>query len=110
MWVTKYFWEGEINFEILNPETKVEWQPPPEVTRAGFDDPRPPLRRLLKRAAQRLHRRKEINLLELLRCADCEHAPLRGDVKEHVLDCLNCGRQFVIIDEIPHMHPERGKF
>lgn len=110
VWVTQYLWEGEINFEILNPEMKVEWQPPPEVTRAGFDDPRPPLRRLLKRTAQTLRRRKEINLLNLLRCVDCNHAHLQGDVREGNLNCPNCERQFVITGGIPHMHPERREF
>lgn len=110
IWVTQYFWKGEINFELLNPEMKVEWEPPPEVTRADFDDPRPPFRRLLKRAAQKLHRRQEINLLDLLRCVDCQHAHLQGDVKEGRLSCPNCGRQFVVTDGIPHMHPERREF
>lgn len=110
VWVTQYFWEGEIKFEILNPETKIEWQPPPEVTRAGFDDPRPPLRRFLKRAAQKLRRSKEINLTELLRCVDCHHQHLEGDVKEGSLSCPSCGRQFVITDGIPHMHPQRREF
>jgi SAM-dependent methyltransferase len=103
--VTRYFWTGEILFRITNPAERCDWPSPPETTRAGAMDPRPPVRRLIKWAAQRTHRSRPIDLVPLLRCADCGRDGLEGDLAAGRLTCPGCGRRFVVTDGIPHLHP-----
>ena len=105
VWVTRYFWKESINYKIINPEIKIEWEPPPTVTRPDFKDPRPLVRRVLKRAAQKIHRPKEIDLVKLLRCVDCDSDNLQGGLQSDRLWCSHCGRYFRVTGGVPCMHP-----
>lgn len=104
-WVTQYAWKGHIDFRILNPEVRIEWQPPPEVTREDFVESRTRFRRFLKWAAQKWHRDRGVDLMSLLRCVDCGDDRLEGQLQLGRLGCANCGRTFVVVDGIPQMHP-----
>lgn len=103
--VTRYFWTGEILFRVTNPAARCDWPSPPEATRPDATDPRPPLRRFIKWAAQKTHRARQVDLLPLLRCVDCGQSRLEGDLEAGRLQCLHCGRNFVVTDGIPHLHP-----
>jgi SAM-dependent methyltransferase len=103
--VTRFFWRDKIRYRIVNPETPVDWPSPPEAFKEGDTDSRPMLRRFLKRCAQLSHRPKAVNLLSLMRCTDCDHAPLQGSLRDAYLCCPLCARRYALVSGIPYMHP-----
>ena len=74
-WVTQYHWQDAIRYRVVNPEYKIAWSPPPDVTRHEAVDPRSLLRRFLKHAAGGIRRRRYADLKSLLQCVDCKHSP-----------------------------------
>lgn len=103
--VTRYAWRDRIEYRIVNPETAIDWPSPPETTRANGVDPRSPLRRAFKKLAQLTHQPRRVDLVSLMRCTDCAHAPLGGTLHDGSLHCTKCGRRYTVTDDIPFMHP-----
>ena len=103
--VTRFFWKDRLPYRILNPERHIDWEPPPEATRADFTDPRHAFRKFAKLAAQLTQRRRPIDLVTLLRCVDCGADALQGDLQRNDLRCAACSRVFVVTDGIPQLHP-----
>lgn len=91
----RYFWEGEINFEVLNPDVSSNWfvdPGTPELDEQAFvTSSRPNTVRGMGLAAirkwHRLRKRKLADLRELLVCPEC-HGSLAID--EDVGSCNHC--------------------
>lgn len=91
----RYFWEGEINFEVLNPDVSSNWFVDPgsaELDEQGFvTSSRPNGLRSMGLAAirkwHRLRKRKLADLRELLVCPEC-HGSLA--IREDAGSCNHC--------------------
>src|SRR5579872_209528 len=103
-WVTQYHWQDEIRYRIVNPEYKISWTPPSDVTRHEDVDPRSPLRRFVKRAAGGVRKRRNANLKDLLQCVDCQHSPL--EQLNINWFCSACGRTYESLGGIPQIFPK----
>jgi uncharacterized protein YbaR (Trm112 family) len=102
-WVTRYGWEGRIDYRVINPHEQIQWPAESELPGSSQDDPRPLARKVLKRVAQYLHRPQRVALESLLCCPDCRQHPL--EVTSASMRCPKCARTYPIVDGIPHMHP-----
>jgi SAM-dependent methyltransferase len=83
----RYFWEGEINFEVLNPDVSSNWFVDPGmpelaeqtfVTRMGLGGARS-MGLAALRKWQKLRKRKLANLYELLVCPECHGSLCIGE-------------------------------
>jgi len=109
---TRYYWEGRIDFKVLNPEVDASW---PAV--ASGHEPPPPglaarlrggvleaLRGLLSQSG----RNKRIDLPSLLLCPSCGGSPL--SMKTAGVTCGKCGAAYPLKNGIPAMFaPERTR-
>jgi hypothetical protein len=91
----RYFWEGEINFEVLNPDVSSDWFVDPgtqELDENAFvTSSRPNGVRSMSLAAirgwHRLRKRKLADLSELLVCPEC-HGSLA--IRDDAGNCNHC--------------------
>jgi uncharacterized protein YbaR (Trm112 family) len=106
----RYYWEGTINYSVINPEVDASWEYPPEVDDANVEFT------LVCRLAFKLRdfylnirrwlfsqnsRNKKLDLTKILMCPDCN-----GSVA--MLDdffCEDCKRIFYIKNGMPVMFP-----
>lgn len=103
---TRYYWEGRIDFEILNPETDASWKAidyPPVAPPAGL---LPKLKKLGLDCARELlsqgARNAGMDLVPLLACPACRGTGLSR--VEGGLRCGGCGALYAEKNGIPAMY------
>lgn len=106
----RYFWQDNIDFEIVNPQCDAGWKLPDEVTK------RPKVEASLKSKLRDAYlnsrrwlfsqntRNRKIELSNILRCVECHSEELNFD--EGLIVCTSCDRQFEVKDDVPKMFPE----
>jgi uncharacterized protein YbaR (Trm112 family) len=107
----RYYWEGDINYDVINSEVDASWEYPPEVDDvklqktiinsllSKFRDYYLNARRWVFSQGSRNSR---LDIVELLMCPDCN-----GDIiKTHTLVCENCKRSYRFENGIPEMFPK----
>jgi uncharacterized protein YbaR (Trm112 family) len=107
----RFYWQGDIKFEIRNPEVDITWAIPDHPNALSADARlRGELRRKAVQGMRRLfsqnNRNKTINLLQLLRCPSC----CLEDLQETNagIHCLSCRMVYPIRHGIPVMYPREA--
>jgi len=104
----RYYWQNNIEFEIINPETGSMLEKP--ATQHAVAVPQPTLKgrvqgkilAVVRRLFSQHRRNAGIDLISLLRCNHClQNSELRKENDE--LCCHSCGRKFPLRDGIPDM-------
>ncbi len=107
----RYYWEDNINYEVLNPEIDSSWPAPPEdVHQASLCGLRP-LRQFLGRVSMKWiraifsqrHRNANMNLMEFLACPSCRSVELT--MLDDRITCGGCGQTYSVRNSIPVMYP-----
>ncbi len=104
----RYYWEGEIDFEVLNPDADVTWVAPPSSQSYSVA---PGLRQRVGQTALKTiralfsqHRRNtKLSLSELLSCPSCRAIELTAG--DEGIECQGCGKIYPIRNGIPVMYP-----
>lgn len=102
----RFYWQGTINYVLLNPQADASWIAPEDMMTAN---PAPDIRQrvqgavldILRAIAGSLRRRKNVDLLQLLRCPVCENEKLQT-VLDGIL-CDGCHRTYPVRNGIPLM-------
>jgi SAM-dependent methyltransferase len=101
----RYFWQGEIAFEVLNPEVSSDWfadPGSPELSEDAFvtNGLRGSVRSMGLAALRKWHRlrkRRGVNLVELLVCPECRNSL---SIQKELASCNNC-QVFYPIHPVP---------
>jgi SAM-dependent methyltransferase len=98
----RFYWKGTIPHEVVNPGVDAGWAAPEEATHArpGTPDPRTRVREAL---TGWLARRREVDLLPLLRCPACLAGSLAADGDK--LRCMGCAAEHPVRNGIPVLYP-----
>ena len=102
----RYYWQNKINFDVLNPEVDVNWQP--EVSNKA-DTYQPGLKARMKefvlvlarKLLSQTQRNRQLDLQTLLLCPSCGHEDL--EITHSIVKCSGCSREFTCRDGIPVM-------
>ncbi len=101
----RYYWQGSIDFTVLNPEETCDWAAPQSPVCESADEgqmqrARRASVRLLRWMLSQNRRNRSVDLLSLLRCPSClgENLFLQGD-----LVCSDCSHRYLINNGIPQM-------
>lgn len=103
----RYYWNGHIDFTVLNPEVDASWQPPKDqsaesaVTSSGA---RQTILDVLRKLMSQRARNCNIDLLSLLRCPTC-HADnfVQSDAS---IFCRACGTSYEMRQGIAALYPQ----
>lgn len=102
---TRYYWEGHIDFKVLNPEVDASWpavasghEPPPL---GCVDRLRGRVLDMLRRILSQSRRNKNIDLASLLLCPSCGGSPL--SMNPEAAACAKCGAAYPLKNGIPAM-------
>lgn len=102
----RYYWEGEISYVIVNPDTDSEWPAPvilrdaPAMSMGGRI--RQITRDLLRGLLSQRQRNASLDLLPLLRCTTC-HALNLSRIADAV-HCMECGTSFPVRKSVVAMN------
>jgi uncharacterized protein YbaR (Trm112 family) len=104
----RYYWEGKIDFEILNPQVDANWTAPPS-RRKNLITPR--LRQVIVKLLMKtirtesIRRRRNIDLAlsELLACPSCRSIAL--SVCDKLITCRSCSQTYPVRKGMPVMYP-----
>lgn len=103
----RYYWSDKIQYEVINPEvdiffSDIEQPNTRQLQKISF---RASLQAWLLKAIRRLFsqhsRNKRIDLIKLLHCTNCRHAPLLRSGEG--LTCQKCGETYQMKNGIPDM-------
>jgi uncharacterized protein YbaR (Trm112 family)/SAM-dependent methyltransferase len=102
----RYYWHGKIDYVVVNPEADAAWVAPEN---ARDENPVPGLRQrvqglvlgMLQTVGSGLHRRKQVDLMKLLRCPVCRSERLKA--VENTIRCEGCNRIYPVRSNIPVM-------
>jgi SAM-dependent methyltransferase len=103
----RYYWKDQIPYEIKNPEAQTFYDQPIEFSentsnklslRANIQSF---VLSLVRSYFSQNKRNREIDLIELLQCTNCNHSPLKHIEKQ--LLCTHCNAAFVIHENTPDM-------
>ncbi len=103
----RYYWTGEINYEILNPEadifvSEVEQPNTRQIQTASIRSKvQTQLLKIIRSLFSQHFRNNRINLIELLRCTNCLNDVLVP--KDKTLVCQECSKAYPIRNGIPDM-------
>ena len=101
----RYYWQGEINYEMLDSGNDIPIEPPPGTTVSGRptlkDKLHAPLRNLVRRLFSQHRRNRQIVLDSLLRCPKCHAGGLKSS-SDH-LACTSCGARYPVHSGVPNM-------
>ena len=103
----RYYWEGTIQYGILNPEVDADW---PIVEKPAHESEQPCLKARINSAILRVinvllsqrARNRRLDIVPLLRCPSCRADPLerRGDE----IVCKGCGTAYAMPSNVPRMY------
>lgn len=104
----RYYWENRINFQIINPEVEIKWQPQvnssvPFAPKNFQQKFRSQIINLMRRALSQKQRNKNINIASLLACPICNSTHLM--VSTSSISCQDCGAEYPVVNQIPRMSP-----
>jgi len=102
----RFYWQGSINYVVVNPEADAAWVAPES---AMLSAPRRGLRAraqtvvldLLRGVARGFDRRRQVDLLQLLRCPACGGETLHKT--SDGIQCGECRETYPVRDGIPMM-------
>lgn len=100
----RYYWQGAINYEILNPDVDADWPAPEVPTNVAPPSFRAQVNKMVLSAVRRIFsqnkRNRNIDLLDVLICPACGSSDVQrqGDIR-----CGNCDRSYPMISGIPNM-------
>jgi len=101
----RYYWQGSIDYVLVNPEVDASWQAPFSVTPAPKRTARQLINTailsLLRMCLSQRQRNRAIDLLQLLRCPVC-HAESLKTVTGNMV-CKNCNQQYPVEVGIPRL-------
>jgi SAM-dependent methyltransferase len=112
----RFYWEGTIDFEIVNPEESASWEFPPEASEILAN--RPPektiksqIRDVYLRTRRWLYsqnsRNKKINLHDLLACPNCFSSQFT--ITNSNILCNECAAEYQVKNGIPRLFPNDVK-
>ena len=93
----RYYWQNQIDYEIMNPEVGADWAHPPLRSTDHLGSKfsfRKFLANSLRFIFSQNYRNKNINLMPLLRCVQCHGTDLES-IANGIL-CPGCGKLFSI--------------
>jgi uncharacterized protein YbaR (Trm112 family) len=107
----RYYWYGQIKYQIQNPEVDLSWTPPSDDLiktlqmsnhKAGF---RGQLVNLTRKLFSQTSRNRLIDVISLLRCPAClsEKELVR---QEGGLQCEQCAKVYPVKNGVPVMYPQ----
>lgn len=105
----RYYWEGEINYEILNSEVETNWTAP-ESSLSRYRSSRG-LKQVLGQAVLKLtrtvfsqrRRNVKLDLFDILACPQCHGVELA--VSNGQIKCNGCGSIYPVRNGMPVMYP-----
>lgn len=102
----RYLWEGNIAFEVVNPETNSSWSSPIDGVCAHAPDARRGLRAVARDVLRTLFsqraRNRRLDILSLLRCPGCYADVLEKRGNE--IMCKGCGTAYAMPNNVPRMY------
>lgn len=105
---TRFYWEDEIAFEIVNPEVDAGWPLPVMTSNLGDRATGLGLRKKLVAAMRAVfsqnHRNRNLDLLRLLRCSSCGNEQLNRT--ESALVCPHCRAEYESVAGVPVLYPK----
>lgn len=106
---TRFYWQGQIDFEILNPQVDANWTPPHFThTTQASQSVRARMGRWVLSSVRRLfsqnRRNQGIDLKALLQCPSCGSADLR-DEEGPSYRCVACSVSYAVQHKVPRMYP-----
>ena len=105
----RYYWDGLIQYEVVNPEVDAAWPLPPEAYRHPAMPPswRAALRTMFLRTMRFLfsqnQRNRRLDVVSLLACPSCGSGDLRSS--KGAIDCPTCRVSYSIERGTPVMYP-----
>ncbi|MEO8033451.1 MAG: methyltransferase domain-containing protein [Acidobacteriota bacterium] len=103
----RHYWEGQVEFDVINPETDSSWPPPVDdrirttaAVRGGW---RSGARRLLRGLMSQSSRNRTVDLPSLLACPTCSHSPLARRAGH--FECEGCATDYPDRDGLPMLYP-----
>lgn len=104
---TRYYWNDQIDFQIINPDTDSAWDPPGDDGAHGYQ-PGPGAGRLLADTFRYLwsqtRRNRQIDLLGLMICPTCGSEKLESGPNR--FRCQTCKARYEIRNKVPIMYPQ----
>lgn len=95
----RYYWDENIEFDIINPEVNLDWAVPEgnkhPVSTGKIDAAKQRARDLIRKLLSQRARNKIIDTVSLLRCTNC-HGNLTAVGQTEHLACDACGTTFAI--------------
>jgi SAM-dependent methyltransferase len=105
----RYYWNGEIDFIIVNPKTDSSWQP--TMDNASHIQPQSFKKKVrtilidsLRYLLSQNRRNRKIDLLALMICPTCESEQLQSGPNGFL--CMTCKAQYQIENNVPLMYPK----
>lgn len=106
--VTRFYWQDKIDYEILNPEVDINWPLPTEAYQNHSDGSESLHRTIFLKAIRfflsQNSRNRKIDITSLLRCPKCFHDTLLKQI-DH-LYCSSCKSRYRIHNGIPIMYSQ----
>ncbi len=104
----RYYWEGSINYEVLNPEVDANWSvlasERSEVTSLGIRQcVGQVVLKWIRYAFSQRRRNANFDLTSVLACPHCNSVELA--IIDDKINCDNCGRSYFVRNGIPVMRP-----
>jgi uncharacterized protein YbaR (Trm112 family)/SAM-dependent methyltransferase len=105
----RYYWNGEIDYEVLNPEVDANWNAPESsVSRHNVASG---IRPMLKQAVLKLtrtvfaqfRRNAKLDLTDVLACPGCHGVEFT--VSQEQIKCNGCGSVYPVRNGMPVMYP-----
>ncbi len=104
----RYYWSESIPYQIVNPETKADWNEPertvssPARTLSASSQLKSALMNLFRWLFSQNRRNRELNLEGLLRCVSCPaRSCLKKDSSGTKLECTACSQIYSVRNGIP---------
>jgi uncharacterized protein YbaR (Trm112 family) len=104
--IIRYFWDGYISFEIMNPITDCSWHvphPPQLVDRGKTRCLLREMTRFLVYRGARIYRKRAPSWKDILRCIECFSTDL--EISKDEIRCTSCSRKYEVRQGSPIMLP-----
>lgn len=105
----RYFWSGEISYEIVNHEVNASWPYPREILEkkcpavSVVDRLRNSYLSIRRWLYSQNHRNRRLNLADFLRCPTCCSEAL--EVGKTSVRCKQCDATYEVINGVPRLFP-----
>jgi len=106
----RYFWSDRIQYRILNPQVDSSWDAAEDAVISRGQHRRfhhSVMQKALRGAFSQNVRNRNLEILPLLCCPDCQGGELRS--VEHSIRCARCNSSFSVRDGIHMMYPSKAR-